>query len=413
MMKRLLILLIASISLALAISVIVSHDPGYVRISYGHWLIESNLVILLLSIGLLIFSVTLLLGMKRRVLNSGKNLSGWFGKSSQSRALARTEKGLVALLEGNWGTASKLLSRSANKSHKPIINYLAAAHAANELGQTKDAELMLKKAYDKAPDSEFAVGIAQAQIQFQQEQYEPCLATLLRLHKQQVHHPFVLKLLKAVYLKLEDWHNLIKLLPALQRDAKLDGKKIQSLEALAWNNLFVQKTDELIKRSQRDDASNILASLWQSVPTPLQFDAELVETYAKQLIRLKQDRDCETLIRKVIERNWHDNLVRLYGMVEAQNLSEQLIHAEQWLKSRPNNPILLLTLGRLCLLNGLWGKAQEYFEASRRLRDDQETLAELCRLNIHLKPVQTEHKDAIEALVRSLDLPKLPQPDYK
>ena len=187
-MKRLLVLLIASILTALAISAIVAHDPGYVRISYGHWLIESNLIILLLAISLVVFLLVTLFGMKRRLSHSSKSITSWFGKSAESRAITRTEKGLIALLEGNWGNASKLLSRSANKAHKPIINYLAAAHAANELGQVKDAELMLKKAYDSTPDSEFAVGIAQAQIQLQQEQFEPCLATLLRLHKQQTHH---------------------------------------------------------------------------------------------------------------------------------------------------------------------------------------------------------------------------------
>ena len=412
-MKRLLVLLIASILTALAISAIVAHDPGYVRISYGHWLIESNLIILLLAISLVVFLLVTLFGMKRRLSHSSKSITSWFGKSAESRAITRTEKGLIALLEGNWGNASKLLSRSANKAHKPIINYLAAAHAANELGQVKDAELMLKKAYDSTPDSEFAVGIAQAQIQLQQEQFEPCLATLLRLHKQQTHHPFVLKLLKSVYLKLEDWHSLIKLLPALQKDSKFSPSKINSLEALAWNKLFEQKTDELINRSQQESAPDILASLWQSAPNALEFDPQLVGTYAQQLIRLEHEHECETLLRKVLEKNWHDELIRLYGIVEATNTSEQLIHAEHWLKARPNNAHLLLALGRLSLRNGLWGKALEYFEASRRLGENKESLAELCRLNMKLKPQQHEHKEAFEALIETLNLPALPLPEIK
>ena len=248
-MKRLLILLIIGIALALGISILVSHDPGYVRVSYGNWLVESNLVIAILAVALFVFALISLLGFKRRVISSSKHFGRWFGRSAQSRATLKTEKGLIALLEGNWSVASRLLARSANKSHKPLINYLAAAHASNELGQTKEAELMLKKAYESTSDSDFAVGIAQAQIQFQQGQFEPCLATLLRLHKQQLHHPFVLKLLKTVYIKLEDWHNLIKLIPSLQKDAKLSVDEIKSLESQAWNKLFIQKTDELINRN--------------------------------------------------------------------------------------------------------------------------------------------------------------------
>lgn len=38
--------------------------------------------------------------------------------------------------------------------------------------------------------------------------------------------------------------------------------------------------------------------------------------------------------------------------------------AEQWLKSHPGDAVLLLTLGRLCAGQELWGKAQSYLEAS-------------------------------------------------
>ena len=412
-MKRLLVLLIVGIGLALAVSIMVSHDPGYVRVSYGNWLIESNLVIASLAVLILFVALIWLLGFKRRFVSSSKNIASWFGRSSQSRANAKTEKGLIALLEGNWGVASKLLSRSAAKSHNPIINYLAAAHASNELGQTKDAELMLKKAYDSTTDSDFAIGIAQAQIQFQQAQYEPCLATLLRLHKQQAHHPFVLKLLKSVYIKLEDWHNLIKLTPALQKDAKLSPDEIKSLESLCWNRLFEQKTEELINRAQHDSANDILASLWQSVPSSLQFDPKLLETYASQLVRLKCDQECETLLRKALDRKWDDRLVRIYGLVAATSTSEQLIHAEQWLKSRPNNADLLLALGRLSLRNELWGKAQEYFAASNKLHANEESLAELCRLNLRLNGSKIPEQDAFEGLIKSLDLPTLPLPEAR
>jgi HemY protein len=41
---------------------------------------------------------------------------------------------------------------------------------------------------------------------------------------------------------------------------------------------------------------------------------------------------------------------------------------------------LLLTLGRLCLQNRLWGKARDYLESSLRLQRSPETCAELARL---------------------------------
>ncbi len=70
------------------------------------------------------------------------------------------------------------------------------------------------------------------------------------------------------------------------------------------------------------------------------------------------------MLRDFIERRWSEDLVELYGRVEAEDSAHQLNVAELWLDSRPQNPILLLTLGRLCLRHKLWGKARSYLEAS-------------------------------------------------
>jgi HemY protein len=50
--------------------------------------------------------------------------------------------------------------------------------------------------------------------------------------------------------------------------------------------------------------------------------------------------------------------------VESSSSAKQLTSAESWLKKHSTNPVLLFTLGRLCLRNKLWGKARSYLEAS-------------------------------------------------
>ncbi|HQW58531.1 MAG TPA: hypothetical protein PK583_06220, partial [Gammaproteobacteria bacterium] len=49
------------------------------------------------------------------------------------------------------------------------------------------------------------------------------------------------------------------------------------------------------------------------------------------------------------------------------------------------NPILLLTLGRLCLANQLWGKARDYLEKSLNLMPLPETYAALGFLMEYLE----------------------------
>ena len=84
--------------------------------------------------------------------------------------------------------------------------------------------------------------------------------------------------------------------------------------------------------------------------------------------------------------------------------------AEGWLKTRPNDPTLLLALGRIALANRDWASAREYFEASLKQRRSAEVYGELGRLCLAMG----ERPRAAELLAQSIDmsgeLPVLPLP---
>jgi HemY protein len=100
-------------------------------------------------------------------------------------------------------------------------------------------------------------------------------------------------------------------------------------------------------------------------------------------------------------------------LVRGADAGKQLQHAESWLKQHPADSSLLLTLGRLCLQNRLWGKARDYLEASLRLQRNPEACAELARLLAQLGDTQRSNQLFQEGLglldERLLALP-LPEP---
>lgn len=409
-MKAIFVLIIIGLMLASAAYVGLNHDPGYVRISIGNWLIESNLYVVALLNAALLIVLFITLSIFRRVRRAQSSVGQWLSLSRAQKAAKKTNEGLLAFLEGNWSDASKLLKSSAEKSATPIVNYLAAAHAANEQGNNKEAEQLLQKAYDKTSDSNFAVGIAKAQMELDQNQLESSLATLIRLKARKPHHPFILKLLRSVYLRLEDWQQLIQLIPELKKVPNADKTKLHELEEQAWRELFTQKADDLQRNNQFDKASEELASLWKKLPDGVRYDDTIILNYATQLIRLQNGAEAETLLRKMLIKNWSDSLVALYGTVKGRDAAEQLITAEGWLKSRPNNHALLLALGRISLQNELWGKALEYFEASNTLHPSKESLAELCRLEQCLGRTKNGESKHLGGLISALALPQLPLP---
>ena len=411
-MIRLLLLLLVALLVGTALSLGLTYDLGYIRISLGHYLIEINFWVGLGLIILLVVLAVSLINTFRHLRHGTGMVAGWVSRGNERRARRRTTQGLLALAEGNWPRARKLLATSADKADTPLINYLAAAQAAFETGDHEAVDELLRKAYDSTPGSSMAVGLTQAQLQLAGNRLEQALATLLRLRKESPHHPFVLKLLKNTYLRLEDWRELSRLIPELRKRDVLPGKELDELERQVWHNLLERAAEDTQKlRKDNPEASlEPLTRLWDELPGFVRRDEYTIRDYASLLARLGDEAQAETLLRKVLRNHWSDELINLYGRVKGNQPEEQLLIAEQWLKDRPNNAELLLALGRLSLRNELWGKAKEYFQTSLHLRRSRETLAELSRLNAHMGEEEASIKLLMQGLESDNSLPDLPMP---
>jgi HemY protein len=409
-MIRLLLILLLALLIGTGLALGLEYDLGYIRISLGSYLVETNFWVGLgLFIALVLLSI-FLLGAARRLFHGGGMVSGWLARGNQRRARRRTTQGMLAMAEGNWPRARKLLTSSASHADMPLINYLAAAHAAAETGDHEAVDELLRKGFESTPGSDMAVGLQQAQLQLSGNRLEQALATLVRLRKQAPHHPFVLKLLKTVYVQLEDWRELSRLLPELRKRDLLEKDELDQLERTSWRNLMQQAATDCRRQETGNRALEPLTRLWDELPDAMRRDEHIIREYSALIASLGDEAQAETLLRKVLRNHWSDELINLYGRLEGTKPEEQLILAEQWLKDRPNNPELLLALGRISLRNELWGKAREYFETSLRLRRSRETLAELSRLNAHMGEKDTSIKLLMQGLVQDSGLPDLPMP---
>ena len=296
---------------------------------------------------------------------------------------------------------------AAAKSETPLINYLIAARASYSLDDSEKLKEYLKKAEETTSGASVAVGITQAELQLRSGSYEQSLATLQRVRKNVGKHPHVLFLLKEVYQGLNDWQELLALLPELKQYKVLTPEKLAELELTASKKSIIDAA-----KSRTGDTSVELHKLWKLLPKASQKNSEVVAAYAEAIMTLGDMQEAEKLIRKQLTKDWNKQLVALYGRVKAEDVGRQLIHAESWLRERNNDAGLLLCLGRLSLSNSLWGKAREYFEISFKLEETGDVCAELGRLLAHLG----EHEKSNEYFQRGLmlatnGLPELPLPD--
>ncbi len=396
-----LLVLVFSVLLVLAIE----YDPGYLLLSYGHYTLESSI-----WVGLVVFLVLFALvygffSVIRRSINSRNALGKWFSSRGYRHSQQKTTQGLIAFIEGNWQNAQKILSRAAVKSETPLLNYLVAARASHALGDTQQMEQFLQKAEQSTSGAGIAVGLTQAELQMRSGHFEQSLATLTRVRRNAGKHPYVLYLLKQVYIDLNDWHEVLALLPELKKYKVLEQDKLDELELQACRESIVEAA------KSKANISVELQTLWQGFSKTAIKNSGLVACYAAQIMAAGGMQEAEKLIRNQLKKDWDKELVALYGKVAGDDAGKQLLHAENWLKERNNDASLLLCLGRLSLRNSLWGKARQYFESSLKLENSGEVCAELGRLLAHLG----EHEKSSEyfqqgLLLATSGLVELPMP---
>ncbi len=259
-------------------------------------------------------------------------------------------------------------------------------------------------AYEQDADSNNAVLLTQAELQLDDGELEAALASLSRVRENYPDHPQALKLAARVYRQREDWRALADLIPQLRRIANLGQSQLDQLTVETYVQLL---------REPEVDAVRI-ETLWQALPRPLRKSQELVRARIRALVDCGAKDVAEAEIRRALKVGWDEDLVLLYGEMEVSDAAAQLRHAESWLKTRPEDPAVLLTAGRACIRNQLWGKARSYLESSLAIRPSPAAYDALGHLMLQIG----EAESASDAFQKGLTLsyagtPGLPQLESK
>jgi HemY protein len=399
-----------ALAIGVALGFFVQLDPGYIRISWLNWLIETNIWIGFLLFLAFYFVFHLLFRSLISALAVKAGYSKWRSQVHQKRALNHTKRGLLEYAEGNWKRAQRHLSAAAESSESPLINYLAAAQAANELGDEKASDQLLHRAYEKTPEGEVAIGVTQAQLQLSRGSNEKALSTLLRLRKKKPQHPFVLKLLMTTYQRLGDWNQLADLLPDLAKAGVIKEEEYARLQRDTWHHLLQHVAEESARKPDSHNPTGQLNSLWDRVPLSLQKDGLIVSTYAQALEKLGAAGHADQLLQQTLRQQWSEPLVLAFGKLPVEDPKAQLATAESWLKEHEHDAALLLTAGRICLKNMQWDKARGYFEASFASKRRADCAAELGRLLVAMGQ-RDEAVNYFEfSINEAIGLPDLPLP---
>lgn len=394
---RMLIVIALALALGAAFVWAADFEPGFVLLQYRGWSMETSLVVFSILLMLFVLGVYLLLRSVAMLRQVPGRFAIWRQVKKLKRANRDLTRGLITLEEGRWAEAERLLVRHAGNSDTPLLHYLAAARAAQKQGIPERRDNYLRLAHETTAGADIAVGVVQAELQLSAGQKEQALATLQHLREMAPKHPYVLQLLQSLYQDMEQWQEVQAVLPDLRRRHVLPADEVAALGVDA-------AVGQLQAALHRRDW-NRMAEIWEKVPARTRHSEALLKPYLAGLLEQGEQDPAAVLIEQFLRRNWSDELAYLYGHIATTDPLKRLARAEKWLADRPDNPWLLLTLGRLAKAANLWTKAAEYLRASlrhgprgesyRELADvllalgEKEEAARTCRagLDLMLKPV--------------------------
>ena len=371
-MVKLIIGLLILVIAVLGAVLLVKDDPGFVLIKYGDFSLETSLAFGIVAIVVAGVLIQLVL----RILLSIWRLPQSLGKNAAKRRTQKSRKllnqGLIDLAEGRFAQAETALLKLIEHAENPLLNYLAAARAAQQQAKYDERDDYIKSAHDARPEAEIAISVTQAELQLSSGQTERALATLTHLRTVAPKHDYILKLLAKVYDQIGEWSQLSDLLPEVRKKKLFDDARLNQIELKAYSGSL-------------NDAASISAEAlnkaWSGLPKSCLSQAEYILLYIDLLTRHNyESKQIEQIVVKSISQQWDSRLIGYYGKLKVQDTSAQLSTAEKWLQDYGSSDVLLLALGRICLRLKLWGKSQSYLEASIGIKSTPESCLELAEL---------------------------------
>ena len=323
----------------------VAADPGYVLLRLHGWRVETTVVAAVL---ILLLAWALLTALWRLL----RWPFGAFSRRHRRLSQQRMSDGLIALIEGRHGDAERDLNRASRLDSLRAPALLASAEAASRRGEHGRALEALNQASQSAPQ---AARVLRARVLRREGKSAEALALLAPESDKGTLTPGGWRELALAALASGDVRRAREALDPLQKSGAL-GRAYAALEA---------KVLTVTINAAPDGAA--LNTLWSQLPKAQRRVPAVIDAYARRAAGFGLILPAMDEVESALRREWSPLLVETYGVLGGDDLEARLRRAESWLDGHPNDAVLLLTLGRMCVRLKLWGKAHQYLQRSLAL----------------------------------------------
>lgn len=361
-----LVLFAAAVALAIA-----AGHPGYVLLVYPPHRVELSFTLFVVAIlGAFVLGHLLLRGVAH-ALQLPAYVRRFRAERAQRKGYDAMLEALTAYFEGRYTAAGQAAQRAITLGEQPALNTMLAARAAHALREFGQRDTYLDKPSGRAPGEDTMRLLAKAEFELEQHQPQSALSVLQALKADGVrNHVGVMTLELKAQQQAHNWDGVLELTGQLEKRGAIQPVKAQQLRQHAW----LQK----LRASAGEGQS--LRALWKKMPGELRRTTVIAARAARTFMQVGECALARQVLTESLNAEWDSSLVALYGDCREGSVVGQIEQAEAWLATHHDDAGLLLALGKLCLHQELWGKAQSYLDASLSLQPSREAYTALAQL---------------------------------
>ena len=346
MIRSFLTLLLVAV-LAAYLGTLIARDPGYVLVSYANYSMQTSLWVMLCLVLFVAGMVYLTLRFMGLVRRSPKIFLGWRGLQKAQRSNELSCKGHRLLAEGEFQRALKFLDSGAEHNDSRALNYMAAARAADHLGDSVAREGYLRQAVEADAEYSKVVKVLAAELAVSRGEPDAALVLLqnMKLNKH------TLRIKQQAIEATSDWSAVLAAVPEI--------RQTEESTALIMEKTAAEKG--LAEANLSDDARH---ELFRQLSSELKLDPVIIVLYVKGL---SNKEGAEPVLRTALKRSWSPELIALYGELGDVSLDIRLKNAESWRKNHSTDAVLQYCLGRIYEQSGESSLARESYARSADL----------------------------------------------
>ena len=352
---RLLLWLVVLMAAAIGVAVTARFNPGNVVFFYPPHRIDMSLNLFVVLAALLFLVLYLLLRAINATLGMPERVAAYRQRKREREGNKGLRDALKALFEGRFGHAEKAAMRAAELPENAGLASLIGARAAHRMREPARRDAWLAGiAHDNALKTARLMTVTELRVD--EHQPEAALEAVAELNASGQRHIHALQWSLKANQQARNWPEVLRLARILDKRKALHPALSSRLREMAYEALLSDDTH---------DAESI-QRVWAGVPVEERTHPYIAERAAAAFNARGLHDEARAIAEAALRVNWDERLVRAYresaGPTGSATLLAQIENCETWIKERPNDPELALTLGSLCLRQKLWGKAQRYLE---------------------------------------------------